>query len=134
METDLDDNNVRNGLLLTLEHFKMLCSGDKAAYDCVLNILAHALQLPEYEARHHALSRRHAGLRQGAYMEHDRARSRGVGGESEARRQRHAGRDAPLQRLHEAQHRAPFVSVFARPSPPVRSVWYCKTTRSVVRP
>ena len=46
METDLDDNNVRNGLLLILEHFKMLCSGDKPAYDFMLNILAHALQYP----------------------------------------------------------------------------------------
>ena len=40
------DEIVRAGLRLVLEHFKMLCSGNKEHYDFLLNILAHAIQHP----------------------------------------------------------------------------------------
>ena len=46
MQTDLADEAVRAGLLCLLKHFKMLCTGDKATYDFLLDILSHAVQYP----------------------------------------------------------------------------------------
>ena len=40
------DEDVRAGLLLILNHVAMLCGGNAAQYDFVLNILAHAIQHP----------------------------------------------------------------------------------------
>ena len=44
--SDEYDDDVRAGLSLVLEHIKMLCSGNAAQYDFLLNILAHAVQFP----------------------------------------------------------------------------------------
>eukprot|EP00966_Prymnesium_polylepis_P106752 2471243-Prymnesium_polylepis.1 len=38
--------DVRTGLILLLEHINMLCGGNAAQYDFLLNILAHAVQYP----------------------------------------------------------------------------------------
>ena len=40
------DEDARTGLLLILDHVAMLCDGNAAQYDFVLNILAHAIQYP----------------------------------------------------------------------------------------
>ena len=45
MESEYCDT-TRAGLLLILEHLKMLCSGNAAQYTFMLNILAHAVQYP----------------------------------------------------------------------------------------
>ena len=45
MESEYSDT-TRAGLLLILEHFKMLFSGNVAQYTFALNILAHAVQYP----------------------------------------------------------------------------------------
>ena len=47
METDLSEPAVRGGLTRLLEHFKMLCSGDAAPYNFLLDLLAHAVQRPD---------------------------------------------------------------------------------------
>ena len=40
------DEDARTGLLLIIDHVAMLCDGNAAQYDFVLNILAHAIQYP----------------------------------------------------------------------------------------
>eukprot|EP00966_Prymnesium_polylepis_P248550 5746843-Prymnesium_polylepis.1 len=40
------DADVRTGLIFLLEHINMLCDGNAAQYDFLLNILAHAVQYP----------------------------------------------------------------------------------------
>jgi len=46
MVTDIENSDVRDGLVRFLEHFKMLCSDKKEPYDFMLDIIAHALQHP----------------------------------------------------------------------------------------
>ena len=46
MTTDLNDETVRDGLLRILKHFKMMCSGDAAQYNFLLDLVAHMVQFP----------------------------------------------------------------------------------------